>query len=388
MSTAYRPPKYKIVESLLRAQLAEGKLHEGMKLPSEETLAKEFGVAYGTIRQAINGLVQDGLLVRVRGSGTYVRAGEASSQATPLLVLIVPSLQGLWNVAGFYYLPAIVQGFCVEATRLGYEPMIIGGAAELLRLTKNSASSIGGIACLLVQEEDNRTAEKLSELGFPLICINAYHGRRALASISADQRQGIETVVTLLARHGHRRIAFLPGSAGTLGPMERFQAFRAAMKRHHLEPVLPPRYHTETVSTQTSEASAYLHQLLARPAAPTAIVAAGDMLALGTLQVLQQTGLRVPEDISLVGFGDYSVSQFLKPALTTVHLPLSELGVEAALYLDQRRTGQEKRRRILLPVTLIERETVGPPPLRAPSVVPSAAPTPIIPSPRFIKSSR
>src|SRR5262249_4472715 len=128
--------------------------------------------------------------------------------------------------------------------------------------------------------------------------------------------------------------------------------------------------------------------LLSQPNPPTAIVAAGDMLALGTLQALQQIGLRVPEDISLVGFGDYHVAQFLKPALTTVHLPLTELGVEAALYLDQRRAGQVKRPPLLLPVTLGERETVGSPPPRAASGFTDTAPIPIIASPRFIKSSR
>jgi hypothetical protein len=127
--------------------------------------------------------------MRVRGSGTFVCSDGTTNQATRIFVLIMPSLQGLWNVAGFYYLPAIVQGFCVEATRLGYEPIIISGDAEMLRLARNNTDSIGGIACLLVQGEDNRTAEKLSELGFPFVCINAYHGRRALASISADQRQ-------------------------------------------------------------------------------------------------------------------------------------------------------------------------------------------------------
>jgi DNA-binding LacI/PurR family transcriptional regulator len=362
MSQSHRPPKYKIVENLLRAQLVERKLREGMRLPSEQSLAREFGVAYGTIRQAISGLVQEGVLVRVRGSGTFVRLDGAATQAARIFVLIVPSLQGLWNVAGFYYLPAIVQGFCVEATRLGYEPTIIGGASDMLRLTHNGAGSICGIACLLVQEEDNRAAEKLSDLGFPLVCINAYHGRRAIASIAADQRQGMATVVALLARHGHRRIAFLPGSTGTLGPMERLAAFRAAVRQHCLEPVLPPRCQTETATTQAAEAAFYVNQLLARPNPPTAVVAAGDMLALGTLQALQQIGLRVPEDISLVGFGDYHVAQFLKPALTTVRLPLTELGVEAALYLDQGRAGHAKRRPVLLPVTLVERETVGPPP--------------------------
>lgn len=388
MSTPHRLPKYKEIENLLRAQIAEGKLCDGMKLPSEQTLALEYNVAYGTIRQAIAGMVQDGLLVRIRGSGTFVRFDGAAAHATRIFVLIVPSLQGLWNVAGFYYLPAIVQGFCVEATRLGYEPTIIGGVADIFRLTKNNASSIGGIACLLVQKEDNRTAEKLSELGFPIVCINTYHGRRAIASVAADQKQGIEIVVTLLARHGHHRIAFLPGSTGTLGPIERLAAFRSAMKQRGLEAILLPSRQLEAATTQAEEAAVYVKQLLALPTPPTAIIAAGDMLALGTLQALQQIGLQVPEDISLVGFGDYYVAQFLKPALTTVHLPLTELGMEAARYLDTRRTDHATRRSLLLPVTLIERETVSPPPLHTTADSPVEAPVPIIPGPRFLKSSR
>lgn len=386
-SSSPRSPKYRVVESALRARIAAGSPPQGAKLPSEHALAEEFGVAYGTMRQAISGLVREGLLLRVQGSGTFVRF-EGTAQAALTLALIVPSLPGMWNVAGFYYLPPIVQGFCLEATRLGYEPTVLGGIADISRLARNSPESLCGIACLLTHEEDNAIAEKLSDLGLPLVCINSYHGRRALASIAADQKQGMEEVVALLARHGHRRIAFLPGTAGNLGPLERLAAFRAAMQRHGLEPLFPSKRRPDEAQTQAAEASVIVQPLLARSQPPTAIVAAGDMLALGTLQALQQTALRVPEDISLVGFGDYHFAPFLQPPLTTVRLPLTQLGTEAALYLDRRLSDHEKRRHILLPVELMERGTVGPAPARAPSAPQAPAPTPILPSPRFLKQSR
>ena len=144
--------------------------------------------------------------------------------------------------------------------------------------------------------------------------------------------------------------------------MERLTAFRAAMQRHHLEPVLP-RFHAETATTQTAEASVYVDQLLACSSPPTAIIAAGDMVALGTLQALQQRGLRVPEDLSLVAYDDLFAPLVIEPFLTVIEQPSYEMGKFAATLLLKRIAGQgpDGPQEVILPTRLIIRQSSSSP---------------------------
>lgn len=373
-------PKYRAIADAIRARIAEGQLAYGARLPSEHDLALEFHVAYATVRQAISDLVREGLLRRVHGRGTYV-CPEPSAVTPPYnLAFVIPSLTGLWRATDFYSIPAIVEGFNREAARLGYDPIIIGGSYDVYHLAQKN---LKGIACLLLQEEDTETLSRLRDLALPLVCINAYRGRRIIPSVTANQSQGMEEAVALLARLGHRRIAFLPSAAYISGAEERAAGFLKALKRRGLEPVQAGRERGQEIS---EEASAAL-KLLALPDPPTAFIAESDLIAVKTLQTLRGAGFCVPGDLSLIGFGDSYIAQYQQPALTTVRLPFAQLGSQAAHCLDDQRNDRPRQRHIALPVELMERETVGPP-RRAPAGLRHSAPTPILPSPRFVKSSR
>ncbi len=350
-------PKYRVIEDWLRTQIHDGSLASGSKLPSEHDLARTLGVAYMTVRSAINALVRDGLLQRVHGKGTFVTARAPADPAVSTLALVVPSLSHLWNVAGFYYFPLIVQGFCSEATRLGYEPAVIGGSKEFFALTSEPPARCAGIACMLVTQEDVPILDHLRDRAIPVVAVNSYRGRRLISCVAAEQAQGAAQVVKLLARLGHRRIAFLDGPAGNLGAAERLRGFREGMARHHLEPVSiedpgPIDYsdHSGLIRTR---------HLLALKTPPTAIFAAGDALAAGAIQAAREAGLSVPDDLSVVGYGDFHLAQHVQPTLTTVRLPLEELGSWAVRLLDKRLSGVSGRQTVELPVSLVMRDSVA-----------------------------
>jgi LacI family transcriptional regulator len=375
-------PKYRVVRDLIRTRIDDGTLIEGEKLPSEPDMARDFGVAYMTLRRAINALVEEGLLQRIHGKGTYVlRKAELPTPRT--LALVVPSLPHLWNVSGLYYFPAIVQGFCAEATRLGFEPTIIGRDKGAFNAVAD-VNALAGVACLLTEPEDIESIEWMRNLGVPLCGINAYKGRRAISYVAADQGQGAADAVRMLVDQGHQHIAFFAGPEGNLGAREREQGFRRGMAECGLKPMpvpadpsdysdgsgyararelFAPRNRTGSSQSKTGDApyGTLKHELLDGRELPTAIVTAGDAIAAGVMQALVELGLSVPHDVSVVGYGNFHIAHLLHPGLTTVRLPLAELGAAAAVTLEQQCRGARTRQVTILETELIERHSVAPP---------------------------
>lgn len=360
-------PKYRILQDLIRQGIRDGTLtDEAGKLPSEHDLARTYGVAYMTIRSAVNELVAEGQLRRVHGKGTFARQDAGGTSPAPVqmrgLALAVPSLPVLWNVAGLYYFPGIVQGFCAEATHLGYEPTVIGRAKDALASSSEELAGVAaGMACLIITPEDAESVEALRDLHVPVVGINRYPGRRTIPYIAADQEGGIGDAVRLLAGFGHRRIAFLPGPAGNLGAEERRRGFKRATAGLRL----PVEIVTDEPADYTDvSGAARARALLSRPAGqrPTAIVTAGDLIAAGVYEAARELGLRIPEDVSVVGYGDFQIANYLQPALTTVRLPLAGLGAEAARLLHEQVNGGASRRTVTLATEMIVRGSAGPPP--------------------------
>jgi Transcriptional regulators len=359
-------PKYRVLQDAIRRGIADGSLVDsGGKLPSEHDLARQFGVAYMTVRAAVNELVTAGLLLRMHGKGTFVRreSGTAAAPPTRRLALVVPSLASLWNVAGLYYFPGIVQGFCAAATRLGYEPAVIGKTRDAVAAGGGEFGGIAGVACLLIADDDAAAAEALRDLNVPVVGVNTYRGRRAISHVAVDQAGGMAQAVHALADMGHRRVAFLPGPPGNLGAEERRQGFQRAAATLGL-----------TAEIVTDEPADYTDQggyvrtaaLLVRPERqrPTAVVTAGDLIAAGAVRAARDARLSVPEEISVMGYGDFQVATYLQPGLSTVRLPLTDLGTQAALLLHDTLSGATRRRVVTLPTDLVMRGSVAPPATR------------------------
>lgn len=349
--------KYRVIQDSIRHQIDSGVLHHGDKLPSEQKIARDFGVAHMTVRSALNQLASEGLLQRVHGKGTFVQKLSDENEI-PLLSLVVPSLQQLWNVAGLYYFPAIVQGFCAEATRLGYEPNVIGLSKEAFRNAPDETNRLAGAACLLVSSDDMVSIEGLRDMGIPVVGVNAYKGRRSISCVAADQASGMASAVEMLVEQGHRRLTFLPGPTDNLGAEERLRGFRRGMAEAGLPvPNLGngPRDYTDVSGYARTKT------LMTGANPPTALLAAGDLLAAGALKALREMSLDVPGDVSVVGFGDFHLASLLQPTLTTVSLPLAELGEEAASLLHRQIEGNSRQKTPLLPTQIVMRESVGPP---------------------------
>ena len=177
-------------------------------------------------------------------------------------------------------------------------------------------------------------------------------------SVADDGEAGALLVVRHCVSLGHRRIAHIDGGDGA-GASERRRGYESAMKKVKLqaEIVIGSGSFTEAGGYQAAR------ELLERNPRPTAIFAANDLAAIGAMNAIEESGLRIPQDISLVGYDNTSLAAMRHLSLTTVHQPRLDIGQMAMDLLVERIRGvRVKPRRVVLGPTLVVRSTTAPPP--------------------------
>ena len=194
----------------------------------------------------------------------------------------------------------------------------------------------------------------------PMVMVNRKTTGLDLSAVAGDDATGIRETVDHLVGLGHRDIAHVAGPLDVSTGVGRLRAFRAAMAEHGLDDgrIVQSQAYSEAAGRTAMSTLLAGHR-------PTAVVAGNDLLALGCYDALADSGLRCPDDVSVVGFNDMPFVSRLQPPLTSVHLPQYELGVAAArLLLDQLSGRTLTHQAVLLPVRLVVRGSTAPPPSR------------------------
>lgn len=257
--------------------------------------------------------------------------------------------------------PPIVRGAEQVLTDAGFTLVLTdtNNAAEVERsqIASMRAHGIDGFIMATASWEDPLLDDLAAE-GFPTVLVNRRCATSELPFVGGDDQQGIRLCVEHLADLGHRDIVHLAGPADTSTGRERADAFRAAVRDRGL----PARNAVLECAAYTEQAGvAGAERLLARRRPFTAVVAANDLLALGIMDGLAGAGLECPRDYSLTGFNDLAFMDKLTPPLTTVRVPFTEMGAQAArCLLDWISHARPTATRSMLPVELVVRGTTGP----------------------------
>ena len=193
----------------------------------------------------------------------------------------------------------------------------------------------------------------------PTVLLNCYVPDHTVASVVPGELLGGYVATLALIRAGHRRIAHIHGQSWTDPSRDRLSGYRRALAEYDIlfDPALvrPGNWEPPTGYEHTAA-------LMDLPDPPTAIFVANDMMAVGCYDALKERGLRIPEDVSVVGYDDREIAQFMRPPLTTVVLPHHEMGLQAAATLIDGQIRPEGRQpQIKVECTLVERESVGAP---------------------------
>lgn len=200
--------------------------------------------------------------------------------------------------------------------------------------------------------------EILSELKVPIVLINNQRRGEFMHSVMIENVEASRQATQHLIDLGHRRIAYLGDQFGYQSDTERFAGYRQALEQAAL-PFLPELVvHGDGKPEGGVKAMEFL---LGLPQAPTAVFCYNDMSALGALRCIHDSGLRVPADISLVGFDDLFFASYTQPPLTTVRQPRQRMGLLAMEILLKLMSGQDSTDTIEVPAELIVRESTAPP---------------------------
>ncbi len=262
--------------------------------------------------------------------------------------------------------PPMVRGAEQVLSEAGYTLVLTDtdndSATERNQIQLLRARGTDGFIVATARWEDPML-ESVADSAVPAVLLNRNTASRRLPYVGGDERAGVQLAVDHLVALGHRHLVYLAGPQDTSTGRERAGAFRQAARGHD---VPASRAHVQVCAAYREAAGAdATRRLLASGRAFTGLVAGNDLIALGALGVLAEHGLRCPDDVSVVGFNDLPLVDKLTPPLTTVRLPLKDLGALAARTLlgviDGAPAGGGVAQS-LLSVELAVRGSTGPPP--------------------------
>lgn len=359
-------PKYEQLRQQIIDQITTGRLKPGDALPTERWWAEQHKLARSTVRQAMSSLERDGLIRRLQGKGTFVhdQVRDRLGSGLAVFALVLPETQ-----AGFY--PSLQRSFDEAAAEVHHQLLVC-----------NSGNSVDRQGNIILQLMDKRVAgvalvpvtlpptpayqiRQLQKAGIPIVCCHRrVDGINAPLLAIPFHEIGRFVARTLLER-GHRRVAFFAPHR-TAASQAYESGLRTGLSEGNAQ-VLDDCvfYGADTLVNPVefeSEIATALEKMLHREERPTAIFASFDSLAELIYLLLERFGLRVPDDISIVGLGGISRSTPMMRRLTSATVDELQIGRLAAQLLDRMRRGElsiDNNETHIAKIGLSEGQTLG-----------------------------
>lgn len=363
-------PKHERLRDYLAGELAAQRLKPGDALPTELELASTLTIARSTVRQALAALERDGLIRRVQGKGTFVRddAPQQIAMRRGLFALITPEIR-----SGFY--PSLLRGF-EEAARERQGQVLVscsendlGKQADLvLQLLDKQVTGVAIVPTTLPPTPAHQL-RPFHRQGVPIVfCHRRVEGLRAPLLAIPFEDVG-RMAGQRLAEAGHRRVAYLALHRAT-SSLAYEQGLRLGLREAGVDLPMTCVQYGNCTSSDPAEQEAEIERLLEsviNPAArrPTALFVGYDPVAEMIYLMLSRRGLRVPEDITLIGFGGAWREGAMTRRLSSVTVDETDVGRQALALLDRMSRGElpiDHEETLTLPLGFSRGETLAAPP--------------------------
>jgi DNA-binding LacI/PurR family transcriptional regulator len=341
-----KEPKYWRWAGELRRRIAEGDLRPGDRLPSYTEMRRQHGISQPTLDRVHVVLEQEGLIVREPRRGIFVASAPARAQ-TGVVGCLSSGLTRLRNRREHrFYWSHLFDGIMEGARQADCQVLFFDPLSR-----ENAWEKVDGVL-MTGQGEIHRLLPGLS-------CVSLLYAMPGVTTVRADNALGARDATNYLLKLGHRRIGSLVFADSPVS-LQRVAACQTALEAAGIEfkpPWLrsltePGEKNFDFVYYGEQRMAAWLqedwHEL-----GLTALLCENDQTAIGAINACRKAGLRVPEDVSIVGFDGTEVSEYSRPALTTVEVPLEEIGRRGVQELLARIEERETRvQDILLPTQL------------------------------------
>ncbi|MFI8081912.1 LacI family DNA-binding transcriptional regulator [Kitasatospora sp. NPDC086009] len=322
-------------------------------------IALEAGVSAPTVSKVLNGRADVAPATRERVEELLHRHGyrrRGGRQVSPLLELVFHELESAWAVE-------VIRGVENAVREEGLSIVLSESAGRL----SPGQSWVDGVLArrptgvvLVLSDLDRSQREQLAGRNIPFVVMDpAGDPGQDVPAVGTTNWDGGLAATRHLLDLGHRRIGLIGGPARMMCSRARADGYRAALDMagvpYDPELVRAGDFHHESGRRVGLE-------LLALPDRPTAVFAGNDLQALGLYEAARELGLRIPEDLSVVGFDDLPLARWVGPPLTTVRQPLTEMAETATrLVIDLARGVRPGTRRVDLATSLVERSSTAPP---------------------------
>lgn len=346
--------------------------------PTLKDVAQHAGVSQQSVSLVINGKngVSEATRQRVQASIRqlgYVPTASARAlrgSSTRTLAVVYPGTR-LGRLSASGYLEEILNGVCWTANQQGFHvllhPLSLDHTPERFQAFQQEGRVEGLIS--VISDTEGQDARIIAATTLPTVSV-----QRPLAgaySVRADNRGGMRLAMEHLLAQGHRRIAHLGAGTTNYASLERFEGYREglllgglsfdpALVRH----VLPPQVDQNSSASaerqplELAAATQLALDLLSQADPPTALTCFSDLYAVGALQAARELKLRIPEDLAVVGFNDFTLAAVVDPPLTTVRFPAFTLGQMSADVLLKLLSGETPQvNDLVLSLQLIKRES-------------------------------
>jgi DNA-binding LacI/PurR family transcriptional regulator len=362
-STAKRPsvPIYEALADRIRQSVRDGQFAAGQLIGSEYELARQEKISRMTVRRASELLVEEGLLERRPGKGLYVRGHGVTTRTVQM---IVGNLQ--WESSA-----QVSRGAQRVARERGIQMQIYdahGDSASDVAILRQlpETQSRGAVIVALHNAAFNEAVYHLKSQDYPFVLVDQRLQDIEVPSVRSDNYNGGYQAGEALTKLGHREVAFI-GDMDATTVRARLEGFRDAIAdagipfKRSLQVDLNIA-EQDRLAEWSDRVDSAVQDLVNRSDPPTAIFCSCDAVARAAYRTMQRSGLRVPEDISIIGFDDDPIAEWLSPGLTTIRQSFSDLGRVAMEMLWKR---MENPHAVIehqvLPVVLIQRGSVAPP---------------------------
>lgn len=349
-------PKYIQFADAVRAKVRSGELQPGDRLPSLSEVREQWGIGRSVWERAHELLEKDGLVERQHGRGTFVaRPRKASTGCIGFF------RYHAGQSTAYPYWSHLIDGMQAAAAASATEIMLINPSVDAFRWER-----VDGV---IVLGRHHALLRQVMPAVMP--CVSVINQIPNVTSVSADEYSGMYNAVKHLLGLGHRKVAYLKQSDDREGSL-RLQGYLAALSEFGIS--TKPEWMRELTGTYDKASVSHrdfglqsmrlwLSQGFGELGC-TALLTQNDESALGAMEVLREAGYGVPDNISIIGFDGTEIGEYSSPPLTTVVMPLYEMGqkaVEALLQMTDAGAAQGAAS-FTLPTSLKIRQTTAPPP--------------------------
>lgn len=332
--------------------------------PTIRDIAQAAGVSIATVSRALNGRPDVAPHTRTAVLEVVREQGYTTDRGPRTIVRVRNGLIGVTLPiihAGYfsYLLSGLTEALYEQDMRAVICPTQHEHDREVSLLERLMHGTTDG-AILILPFESSAELKALQRAGHLFVVIDPRESLdEGIASVSAANAAGARAATQHLLDLGHRRIAAITGPVGWMATEDRLTGYHAALAGAR---VMPDVSLEVTSDFEIGGGRAAAAQLFDLPEPPTGIFAFNDNLAVGAIQAATERGLRIPEDVSVVGFDDTEQSRIVTPALTSVRQPLAEMGRMAVSLLTRLLDGQRvDALRVELATKLVVRASTAPP---------------------------